>query len=188
MWGIEADRAIYERMLSNIRAAAPEAADRFTPLFGFSQKVIPSWLAEQGPDATVDVAFLDGGDNPFEQITEFQLLADCIPIGGQLLAHDAKLRKGKWLRPYLGQLDNWSVELHDVSDEGLLRAVKLRAAPSASSRRKAAALLRRLRLQPAELIGRLLPSRVNQVLLQMMPRTLRAQVSQGRPPAGKPPR
>ena len=47
LWGIEADRSIYEQMVSNIRAAAPEAASRFTPLLGLSEQVIPKWLAQQ---------------------------------------------------------------------------------------------------------------------------------------------
>jgi predicted O-methyltransferase YrrM len=180
LWGIEADRAIYERMLANIRTRAPEAAHRFTPIFGFSQDVIPRWLAEQGPDAVVDVVFLDGGDNPFEQITEFRLLADRIPVGGQLLAHDARMRKGKWLLPYLQQLDNWRLEVYDYSVEGLLRAVKLAPAPSASSQRTAAKLLRKLRLDPVELIGRFLPSGMCRFLLEMMPERLRLKLSQGR--------
>src|ERR1700722_16688883 len=41
LWGIEADHSIYEKMLANIRAAVPEASARFSPLFGFSQAVIP---------------------------------------------------------------------------------------------------------------------------------------------------
>jgi len=180
LWGIEADRSIYERMVENIQTSAPEAAHRFTPLFGFSQNIIPHWLAERGSNAAVDVAFLDGGDNPLEQITEFQLLADRIPIGGQLLAHDAKLRKGKWLRPYVEQLDNWKVELHDVSAEGLLRAVKIAAAPSESSRRAAAARLRKLRFDPVELIGKILPSSVCRILLDRMPEKLRLRIGQGR--------
>ncbi len=180
LWGVEADRSIYERMLENIRAAAPEAMHRFTPLFGFSQQVIPRWLEEIGPDARVDVAFLDGGDNPMEQITEFQLLADRMPVGGQLLAHDAKLRKGKWLRPYLSLLDNWQAELHDISTEGLLTALKLRDSPSAESRNAAARKLRALRLQPIELIGRFVPRKLCALLLQAMPESLRQSVSQGR--------
>src|ERR1039457_4821190 len=60
LWGIEADRSTYERMLANIRAEAPEAANRFTPLFGFSQDVLAQWKKEQGPGARVDFAFLDG--------------------------------------------------------------------------------------------------------------------------------
>jgi predicted O-methyltransferase YrrM len=109
LWGIEADRSIYERMLANIRAATPEACQRFTPLFGFSQDVIPHWLSEQASGMAVDFAFLDGGNNPGEQIEEFQLLDPRIPVGGQLMAHDAKMRKGKWLVPYLSRLDNWQL-------------------------------------------------------------------------------
>ena len=180
LWGIEADRSIYDQMLQNIRGAAPEAIDRFTPLFGFSQEVIPRWLAEQGPNVQVDLAFLDGGDNPLEQIDEFHLLADRIPVGGRLMAHDTKLRKGKWLRPYLSQFDNWQVEIHDVSAEGLLSALKLREQPSPESRRAAAQTLRKLRLNPAELIGRYLPSWVNRIILGLMPEKLRLRVSQGR--------
>jgi predicted O-methyltransferase YrrM len=180
LWGIEADRSIYERMVENIRTKAPEASHRFTPLFGFSHQVIPKWLSEQGPAVQVDLAFLDGGDNPSEQVTEFQLLADHIPVGGQLLSHDAKLRKGKWLRPYLEQLDNWRVDLHNVSAEGLLWAVKLRDQPSAASRRAAAWTLCKLRLDPVELIGRILPSRACRWVLDLMPEKLRLRVSQGR--------
>jgi predicted O-methyltransferase YrrM len=180
LWGIEADRGIYDRMIANIREAAPEAAHRFTPLFGRSQDVIPQWLAEQGAGISIDVVFLDGGDNPLEQITEFRLIADRIPVGGQLLAHDANFRKGKWLRPYLQQLDNWRVEMHNVSPEGLLSATKLAPAPSESSRRTAAAVLRKLRLDPVECIGSILPRSVCEVLLNLMPEKLRKRVSQGR--------
>ena len=65
LWGIEADKSIYERMTANIKAAAPEAYDRFTPVFGFSQNVIPEWLKEH---TCADIVFLDGGNNPMEQI------------------------------------------------------------------------------------------------------------------------
>ncbi len=180
LWGIEADQNIYERMLENVRGAVPEAVNRFTPLFGFSEEVIPRWLAQQGPEARVDLAFLDGGDNPAEQIAEFHLLADRIPIGGRLMSHDAKLRKGKWLRPYLTQFDNWQVELHDVSAEGLLSAVKLREQPSAASRRAATRTLWRFRFQPVELIGRILPTWACRIVLGLMPAKLRLRVSQGR--------
>jgi len=180
LWGIEADKTIYERMIANIRSAVPEAAHRFTPLFGLSKDVIPRWLEEQGPNVVVDVVFLDGGDNPYEQIMEFQLLEKRIPIGGRLLTHDANFRKGKWLRPYLGQLDNWQVELHNVSAEGLLEAVKIQAAPSEVSRKAAAALLRRLRLEPVEWVGRFIPRRVCEILFAMMPEKLRARLSRGR--------
>jgi predicted O-methyltransferase YrrM len=180
LWGIEADRSIYDRMIENIRAAAPEALARFTPLFGLSQKIIPGWLAERGDDCVVDVAFLDGGDNPFEQITEFKLLADRIPVGGHLLAHDTKLRKGKWLRPYLLLLDNWRVQIHDVSDEGLLAAVKLRKQPNTASLRAAERKLFSLRLDPIEVAGSLLPSKACRMILDALPKKLTLRVSQGR--------
>ena len=107
LWGIEADQSIYERMVTNIRRAAPEVCHRFTPLLGFSEDVIPRWLEQLGSDAKIDVVFLDGGNNPREQITEFGLLDPHMPVGAVLIAHDAKLRKGKWLVPYISTLDNW---------------------------------------------------------------------------------
>jgi predicted O-methyltransferase YrrM len=99
LWGIEAFQSIYEAMLKNINSAGQEIAARFTPLFGFSQAVIPDFLAKNGKDTTIEFVFLDGGDNPMEQITEFQVLRDAMPVGAVLLSHDAKLRKGKWLVP-----------------------------------------------------------------------------------------
>ena len=180
LWGIEADRSIYESMLSNIRAAAPDAAARFTPLFGFSDEVIPRWLEQIGDNLQIDFVFLDGGDNPNEQIQEFELLADRIPVGGYLFAHDAKLRKGKWLHPYLKLLDNWKVELHDVSTEGLLGARKLRAAPTDASRRTAQQALRKLRREPVEVLGRWLPAPTCALILRLLPTKLRNRVSQGR--------
>ena len=73
LWGIEADKSVYEQMLANVRAAAPQACARFTPLFGQSQDVIPQWLREQEAQFRIDVAFLDGGNNPMEQVAEFAL-------------------------------------------------------------------------------------------------------------------
>src|SRR4051794_35176151 len=58
LYGIECDRPIYDRMLVNIRKAAPEALHRFTPLFGFSQQVIPQWIRAQNPGFQIDVVFL----------------------------------------------------------------------------------------------------------------------------------
>ena len=180
LWGIEADRTIYVAMLANIRAAAPEAVHRFTPLFGLSKQVIPEWLSEHGNGFRIDLVFLDGGDNPLEQIIEFKLLDDRIPVGGQLLAHDAKLRKGRWLGPYLSALDHWKAQLHDVSDEGLFHAQKVREQPSPESRRHAEAILRRLRLNPAEMIGAVLPAPVNVFLLRFLPTGLLKRITQGR--------
>jgi hypothetical protein len=180
LWGVEADRSVYEAMLKNIRAAVPHASTRFTPMFGFSQAVIPQWIKERRPGFKVDLAFLDGGNNPMEQITEFHLLDPYIPVGGQLMGHDAKLRKGKWLGPYMLALDNWKVQLHDVSDEGLLAAVKMAEAPSASSKKAASRVLRRLRWSPAEVLGAVLPARVNRLILTMLPRKLSRRIAEGR--------
>jgi predicted O-methyltransferase YrrM len=180
LWGVEADKSIYERMLANIREAAPQASKRFTPIFGFSQEVIPKWLAERGKDVKVDLAFLDGGGNPGEQIDEFRLLDPVIPVGGQLLAHDAKLRKAKWLVPYMMELDHWETKMNDVSDEGLLSAVKVAAEPSPESAKAAAACLRKMRLAPAELAATYLPSSVCGFVLRLLPRRLSRRLSDGR--------
>lgn len=180
LWGVEADRSIYDEMIKNIRTAAPEAWHRFTPLFGFSQKVIPRWLKELGPEENVDVAFLDGGNNPGEQIEEFKLLNPRIPIGGQLMAHDAKLRKGKWLVPYLSRLDNWEVQLHDVSEHGLLHARKIALQPSSPSKRAAEMHLFKMRCHPAELAAAVLPAKVCGFALGLLPRKLAWRLSEGR--------
>ena len=179
LWGIEADRSTYDGMLKNIRTAAPEALSRFTPLFGFSQEVIPRWLEELGPKEKIDVVFLDGGNNPGEQIDEFKLLAPRIPIGGQLMAHDAKLRKGKWLGPYLSRLDNWETQLHDVSEHGLLHARKMALDPSPSSKRAAEMCLFKMRCHPVEIAAAILPARVCGFILGLLPRKLAWQLSDG---------
>ena len=180
LWGVEADRSIYDRMLANIRAAAPEASGRFTPVFGFSQNIIPQWLAERGKDVKVDFAFLDGGNNPGEQIDEFHLLDPFIPVGGQLMAHDAKLRKAKWLVPYIMKLDHWQAKVNDVSDEGLLTAVKVAAQPSPASAKAAAACLRKMRWSFTEVVGAILPAKVIVFLIGIMPRKISKRITEGR--------
>lgn len=179
LWGIEVDRIIYTQMLKNIRSAAPEAVHRFTPMFGCSQDVLRNWLTSNGSSRVVDLAFLDGGNNPKEQIVEFRLLDPHIPVGGQLWSHDAKLRKGKWLLPYLSCLDNWRVYLHQVSEVGLLEAKKIADAPSASSKRKAAMRLLRLRLNPIELAASFLPSKVCGFFLSLLPKKFARRLSDG---------
>jgi predicted O-methyltransferase YrrM len=179
LWGVEANRSIYKEMLENIRRAVPEAIRRFTPLFGFSHEVIPAWLKDLGPEEKVDVVFLDGGNNPGEQIEEFQLLDPRIPIGGQLLAHDANMRKGKWLVPYLSRLDNWQVQLHDVSEHGLLQAHKIAVQPSSGSRRAARARLLKMRCNPVEIAAAVLPSRVCGFALSLLPRKIAQRLSDG---------
>jgi predicted O-methyltransferase YrrM len=180
LWGVEADRSTYDEMLKNIRTAAPEALHRFTPLYGFSQRIIPQWLVGQGPEFKIDFAFLDGGNNPSEQILEFGLINPHMPVGGILMAHDAKLRKGKWLVPYLSRLDNWESQLHDVSAEGLFFAKKIALHPSGPSLRLARLHLFLMRLQPAEAAAALLPPRVCEIVLALMPEKLRRHVGEGR--------
>ncbi len=179
LWGIEADKNVYTKMLQNIGRAAPEALHRFTPLFGFSQDVIPQWVAQQGAGFAVDIAFLDGGNNPGEQITEFKVLDPHVPIGGQLLAHDAKMRKGKWLVPYLSRLDNWKTTLHDVSEYGLFHARKIAPEPSSSSRRAANAILFMLRCNPIEIAAAVFPSSVCGFALGLLPSRLARRLSDG---------
>jgi predicted O-methyltransferase YrrM len=180
LWGIEASPEIYEGMVANIRSAGEELVARFTPVFGFSQKVIPNMLKEMGNEAVFGFVFLDGGDNPMEQIEEFQLIRDRVPVGGVVMGHDAHRRKGKWLVPYLRAHDNWECVLHDVSEEGLFEARKVREQPSEDSRRKTEAVLSSLRRQPAELLGRWLPSPVINLILRCLPRNLLLKITQGR--------
>jgi predicted O-methyltransferase YrrM len=180
LWGIEADRSIYDRMIENLREGAPEAVHRFTPLFGFSQKVIPQWLAEQGAGFKIDFAFLDGGNNPNEQIVEFRLIDPYMPVGAVLAAHDAKLRKGKWLAPYVSRLDNWQSKLHDVSEEGLFQTAKTAAHPSKASLRAAQSALFKMRLEPAEVAAAVTPRRLCRTILKMLPDRLSRSLSDGR--------
>jgi predicted O-methyltransferase YrrM len=179
LWGIEADRSIYDQMLANLRAAAPETLHRFTPLFGISEKVIPPWLRDLGQRARVDLAFLDGGNNPGEQMAELRLLDPFIPIGGQILAHDARMRKGKWLVPYLSRLDNWEVQLHGISDVGLLSARKIALKPSRESKRAADVALWKMRCNPAEIAATWLPSSVCEFCLRLLPRRFARRLSDG---------
>jgi len=181
LWGIEADRSIYEKMVAGIQSAEPTASSRFTPLFGFSQDVLAEWLPHNATTREVDFAFLDGGNNPREQIDEFYLLAPRMPVGGQIMAHDAKLRKGRWLMPFLFALDNWRTELHDVSEEGLLHAVKTAAEPSSSSLKSAKQQLLRLKCNPVEIAAALIPSGVCRFILNRLPRRFARRLSDGRP-------
>jgi hypothetical protein len=178
--GNQADAAIYERMIENLKRAASEAMARFTPLFGRSQKVIPKWIAEQESDFQIDLAFLDGGNNPLEQITEFHLIDPHMPLGAILMTHDAKLRKGKWLVPYISRLDNWESKLYDVSDEGLFFARKSALHPSPNRLRSARSQLRRMRLAPAEIAAAILPAKICRVIFSLMPDKLTKRLAEGR--------
>ena len=181
LFGIECDRSIYDQMIANIRSAAPEALNRFTPLFGFSQEVIPQWLAEQSAGFQIDVAFLDGGNHPLEQLEEFWLIDSHMPVGSKLLAHDAKLRKGKWLVPYVSLLDNWHSEVHDISNEGLFTATKIAAQPSPRSLQAARSRLRRLRLQPAEVAARLAGPKLRKLAVKILPNKIVRRLAEGQP-------
>jgi predicted O-methyltransferase YrrM len=180
LWGIEADRAIYEEMLRNLEKAVPHALHRFTPLFGFSQKVIPQWLAQQGSGFEIDFAFLDGGNNPMEQIIEFQLIDPLMPVGAVLMAHDAKLRKGKWLVPYLAGLDHWQSEVHDISEEGLLYARKIAAHPSRKRLRGARWALFKMRCVPVEIAAAITPRAFCGFVLKLLPPRFSRLLSDGR--------
>jgi predicted O-methyltransferase YrrM len=179
LWGVEAFKDIYEKMIANIRLGAPEAVERFTPLFGFSTQVLPAWLQTLPPGKDIDFVFLDGGDNPREQIEEFDLLADRIRLGGILMAHDARTRKGKWFVPYLSLLDNWRTEVFDLSPYGIVRSCKIKAQPSDASRQAARRKFQRLQLEPKELVARLLPSRINGMILNALPKRLKRKLTIG---------
>jgi predicted O-methyltransferase YrrM len=180
LWGIEADRSIYEHMLANIRAADPEAAQRFTPIFGFSQDVLKQWKKEQPDDLLVDFVFLDGGNNPREQIEEFELLDPVIPVGGQLMSHDAKMRKGRWLVPFISRLDNWESQLHDISENGLFYAKKIACKPSPQSLRTAKRNLFRQACHPVEMAASYLPSFICAFALRLLPRKFSRNLSDGK--------
>jgi predicted O-methyltransferase YrrM len=180
LWGIEADRGTYEQMMKNLQRAAPAAMRRFTPLFGFSQEVIPKWLKEQGEGFQIDLAILDGGNRPREQITEFNLIDPLMPVGGILMTHDAKLRKGKWLVPFVSRLDNWESKLHDLCEEGLFWARKTALRPSGSSLRSARMALWRMRLNPIELTAAVVPSGICGIVLKLLPYALSRRLSEGR--------
>jgi hypothetical protein len=187
LWGVEANRNIYDRMMANITTLAPDVVDRFTPLFGFSDQVLPLWIAEQKKPLQIDVVFLDGGDKPSEQIAEFEILDPYLPVGAQLLSHDANYRKGKWLIPFLSRLDNWEMHVHDVSAEGLMTARKIAAQASPESLRAAKAHLVKMRWEPLEVLARISPKGLKRVLFSAMPKRLALQIASGknRTPAGK---
>jgi predicted O-methyltransferase YrrM len=179
LWGIESDRGIYEKMIQNLQKLVPGALHRFTPLFGFSQKMIPQLLAQQPPGFEFDFVFLDGGDNPMEQVIEFRLVDPHMPVGSVLMAHDARLRKGKWLGPYLARLDHWESEVHDISDEGLLCAKKIAAHPSEKSLRNAGAALFKLRCEPIEVVAAITPRKLCGLAIKLLPQRLARSLAGG---------
>ena len=137
------------------------------------------WLAQHQKNFAVDLVFLDGGNNPGEQIEEFHLLDPHIPVGGQLMAHDAKMRKGKWLVPYLSLLDNWRLHLYNISEYGLMHATKIAPQPSKTSRRAARAALLRMRCNPVEIAASVLPAKVCGFVLGLLPHRIARRLSEG---------
>lgn len=175
--GIEADPHVFAEMKANITSVDPGYFAFFEPISGFSQRVIPGLLTKY---PRFDLTFLDGGNNPREQIEEFELLKDAIPVGGFLFSHDANLRKGHWLVPYLTALDNWRVTIHQASEEGLLEAEKIGVSPSPASLRRAGKVLRHRKLSPVELATLLFPSSFKGFVLKLLPLKIRRLIGEGR--------
>jgi len=179
LFGIEASPQIYEEMKAALFAKEPELCRRFTPLCGFSQQAIPDLFSREKV-TRVDFAFLDGGNNPREQIEEFSLLDPHMPVGSILMAHDAFLRKGKWLRRILPLLDHYETRILSISTEGLLVARKARKKPSRSSSIKSQILLFLSQMAPLELAARLIPPRIREVPFRFLPRRFSAWIADGR--------
>jgi predicted O-methyltransferase YrrM len=175
--GIEAAPEVFVEMKANIASVDPGYFAFFEAISGFSQRVVPDLLTRY---PHFDLVFLDGGNNPREQIEEFELLKEAIPVGGFLFSHDANLRKGHWLVPYLSELDNWRVTIHQDSEEGLLEAEKIAESPSPASLTTARAILRRKMLSPVELATLVLPSSFKGFVLRLLPFKLRREIGEGR--------
>jgi hypothetical protein len=62
----------------------------------------------------------------------------------------------------------------------MFEARKIAPQPSDESARKAAKLLKSLRMQPAEFLGRILPASMISLMLRMIPRKLVLKITQGR--------
>lgn len=184
LWGIEAGGRNFEVMAQNLTQCFDDLATWFTPVKGFADQVLPSLLAGLSEPVSVDFVFLDGGNHPAEQIREYRLLVPHMPVGAQLLSHDAKLRKGKWLVPYLRQLDNWEVSLHELSEVGLLHARKTSDRPSTGSRIRAEAGLLLRRLQPLELLAAGTPRTLKRAMLRSLPTRLVKAMAEGGKPSG----
>jgi predicted O-methyltransferase YrrM len=175
--GVEASAAVFSEMKENIESVDPDYFRFFEAIEGFSQQVIPEILTKV---SSFDIVFLDGGNNPREQIEEFELIKNSIPVGGHLFSHDANLRKGRWLVPYLLEFDNWRTTVHQVSEEGLLEAVKLDESPSAQSSARATQCLQRCMRSPVEVATRFFPSHLKGAVLSLMPYKLRRRLGEGR--------
>jgi len=101
-------------------------------------------------------------------------------VGGQLMSHDANMRKGRWLVPYVSRLDNWESEVHGGGETGLFHAKKIAARPSASSLRAAERHLFQQKCQPAEIAASYLPASLCRFALRLLPRKYSSQLAEGR--------
>lgn len=179
LWGIEASHDIYDQMMQNLNTHAGSVIHRFTPLFGLSVQVLPDWVAKQPKPLHVDLAFLDGGNNPMEQMEEFAFLDPLMPVGAQLFAHDARQRKGKFFVPFLSRLDNWKTEVHDFTENGLFAAQKIALEPSPASLQAARARVKAIQATPLEVVARLLPSSFKASVLRLMPKAIFSRLYHG---------
>jgi hypothetical protein len=179
LFGIEASPKIFDEMKSSLQSREPHLCSRFVPVLGFSQKVIPSLIAE-GRLPRVDFAFLDGGNNPKEQIEEFYLLDSRMPEGAILMAHDALLRKGKWLSRVLPVLDHYETQVLRISEEGLLIARKRAPCASLKSRMKVNWLLFLCRLSPLELAAQWTPPGIRSLVFALLPKKIGSWLGDGR--------
>ncbi len=179
LFGIEASPEIYEEMRVRLSAKEPELCRRFTPLCGFAQEVSPR-LFSGGKATRIDFAFLDGGNNPREQMAEFHLLDPRMPVGSILMAHDAFLRKGKWLRRVLPLLDHFQTRFLPLSAEGLLVAKKCASHPSLKSRIKSGMVLFLCHLSLLEMAARWIPPRLRSMVFSLLPRKMGSWLGDGR--------
>lgn len=179
LFGLEASPQMFDEMKKTLLLQEPDLCRRFVPICGFSQKIIPFLLAEKRI-SYVNFVFLDGGNNPREQIDEFRLLDPYMPVGSVLMAHDAFLRKGKWLRRIFRVMDHYQTTLLPTSTEGLLLAKKTRMSPSSLANFKALIILFISSVAPLELAARFTPPRFRSVLFRFFPPKLAAWIADGR--------
>lgn len=178
LFGIEYDKSIYKKMVENISSYFPDINNYFKPYFGRSTEAIKQILEENQLDK-IDFVFLDGGNNPNEQIQEFDFLDRLIPIGGYILAHDVKARKGKYLKNYLRNLSNWEIEILDT-ETGLLVSKKLSMSPKIINQLKANLFLIFQRANPMELAAQIFTTNLKTQLLKILPLSLRYRITNGR--------
>lgn len=179
LFGIEASPTVFREMKAALLEQEPDLCQRFHPILGFSQEQIPA-LIQSGQLPKVDFVFLDGGNNPREQIQEFRLLDPLLPIGGTLMSHDALLRKGKWLRRVLPLLDHYQTEILKLSEEGLLVAKKIRLRASWMSRLAALVCFLFCCASPLEMAAYLFPLSWRRLFFEFIPAGWARRLADGR--------